>query len=47
LREKVWADVDRSWYKNEAGKITNNWVGRTTEYRRRTRRMNPEDYEFA
>ena len=47
LRESVWANVDRSWYKNEAGKITNNWVGRTTEYRRKTRSVNPDDYEFA
>lgn len=47
LSNSVWASVDRSWYKNEQGKITNNWVGRTTEYRRRTRSMNPDDYEFA
>lgn len=47
LSTSVWAAVNRSWYKNEQGKITNNWVGRTTEYRRRTRSMNPDDYEFA
>lgn len=47
LAASVWARVNRSWYKNEQGKITNNWVGRTTEYRRRTRTMNPDDYEFA
>jgi cation diffusion facilitator CzcD-associated flavoprotein CzcO len=47
LQASVWARVNKSWYKNEQGKITNNWVGRTTEYRRRTRSMNPDDYEFA
>ncbi len=47
LQNSVWAAVDRSWYKDEKGKITNNWVGRTTEYRRKTREMNPDDYEFA
>lgn len=47
LAASVWARVNKSWYKNDQGKITNNWVGRTTEYRRRTREMNPDDYEFA
>lgn len=47
LREKVWSAVDRSWYKDDSGKITNNWVGRTTEYRKMTRRVNADDYEFA
>ncbi len=47
LQKTVWATVDKSWYKNERGRITNNWVGRTTEYRRRTKSMNPDDYEFA
>jgi cation diffusion facilitator CzcD-associated flavoprotein CzcO len=47
LQNSVWAAVDHCWYKDEKGKITNNWVGRTTEYRRKTRTMNPDDYEFA
>jgi cation diffusion facilitator CzcD-associated flavoprotein CzcO len=47
LANSVWAAVDRSWYKDDKGKITNNWVGRTIEYRRRTRAINPDDYEFA
>lgn len=47
LQETSWAAVDKSWYKNEQGKITNNWAGRTTEYRRRTKSINPDDYEFA
>ena len=47
MQDMIWSAVDRSWYKNEAGKITNNWVGRTTEYRKRTRRLNADDYDFA
>ena len=47
LQNSVWARVNRSWYKTADGKITNNWVGRTTEYRRKTRAVNPDDYEMA
>jgi len=47
LQESAWAAVEKSWYKNDRGKITNNWAGRTTEYRRRTKAMNPADYEFV
>jgi cation diffusion facilitator CzcD-associated flavoprotein CzcO len=38
LAGSVWAQVDHSWYKNEAGLITNNWSGSTLEYWWRTRR---------
>ena len=47
LQESSWAAVDNSWYKNDRGKITNNWAGRTTEYRRRTKAVNPADYKFV
>jgi len=47
LKDSTWAAVDRSWYKTESGKITNNWVGRTTEYRKLTKRLNPNDYTFV
>ncbi len=47
LQESAWAAVEKSWYKDDRGKITNNWAGRTTEYRRRTKAMNPSDYEFV
>ncbi|WP_280462001.1 flavin-containing monooxygenase [Nocardia carnea] len=33
-----------SWYRNAAGKITNNWPGTVTSYRRRVRRLEPQDY---
>ena len=36
-----------SWYLNEAGENTNNWPGPWLEFRRRTRRIDPADYEFV
>jgi cation diffusion facilitator CzcD-associated flavoprotein CzcO len=47
LQKSSWAAVDQSWYKNDQGKVTNNWAGRTTEYRKLTKHMNPDDYEFS
>jgi len=47
LQNSSWAAVDHSWYKNAQGKIVNNWAGRTTEYRRATKAVDPNDYEFA
>ncbi len=46
MKAKVWTEVANSWYRTK-DKVTNNWVGRTTEYRRMTRSVKPEDYEFA
>lgn len=45
LGQTSWAGDCGSWYKNAAGKITNNWMGSTREYRRAT--LHPEfgDYE--
>lgn len=47
LGRTVWAEVERSWYKTAAGRITNNWVGSTTEYFLRTRRVDLDDYELG
>ncbi len=47
LKETVWETIDKSWYKDAHGKNTNNWCGRTTEYRKKTKSVNPNDYEFA
>ncbi|WP_052367928.1 flavin-containing monooxygenase [Algiphilus aromaticivorans] len=47
LSSTVWAAGCSSWYHNESGRITNNWPGRTAEYRRLTRRLDLEDYETA
>ncbi len=46
LGGSVWATVDKSWYKNEAGVITNNWAGSTIQYWWRTRRFDPSLYEL-
>jgi cation diffusion facilitator CzcD-associated flavoprotein CzcO len=44
LRESVWAAGCDSWYVDEHGRIVNNWVGTTLEYRWRTRRFEPDDH---
>ncbi len=36
-----------NWYVDEHGHNTNNWPGPWLEYRRRTRRIHPADYEFV
>lgn len=36
-----------SWYRNAAGKITNNWPGTVSRYRRRIRRLEPRDYTLT
>jgi cation diffusion facilitator CzcD-associated flavoprotein CzcO len=47
VAEQVWQGACTSWYKNEAGRNTNNWVGLTLEYRWRTRRPVLEQYDAA
>jgi hypothetical protein len=32
LQRTVWAAIDKSWYKTETGRITNNWSGSTIRY---------------
>lgn len=44
LRRTAWAATDHSWYKNDAGRITNNWHGTTTAYWRQTRRPDFDHY---
>lgn len=44
LRESIWAGNCDSWYVDEHGRIVNNWVGTTLEYRWRTRRFDPDDH---
>ncbi|WP_436763456.1 flavin-containing monooxygenase [Streptosporangium sp. V21-05] len=43
----VWQAGCTSWYKNATGRITNNWPGATTTYRRITRTPRPESFHFA
>ncbi|MFE4457373.1 flavin-containing monooxygenase [Nocardia tengchongensis] len=48
LANSVWATGGcNSWYTNDKGKVTNNWPGLMSEYRRRTRRVDPRDYRFV
>jgi cation diffusion facilitator CzcD-associated flavoprotein CzcO len=44
LAKTSWAGECGSWYKNHAGKITNNWMGTTQEYRRLTLAPDFNDY---
>lgn len=44
LAETAWAKIPHSWYKTDAGKITNNWSGTTTRYWWETRRPKFDDY---
>ena len=44
LARTAWARTERSWYKTDSGKITNNWSGTTTRYWRETRRVDWDAY---
>jgi cation diffusion facilitator CzcD-associated flavoprotein CzcO len=46
LARTVWARTPRSWYKNAAGRITNNWSGSTIRYWWRTRKLDLADFEL-
>ncbi len=37
----------RSWYKNKAGRVTQNWPFKLLEYWRRTKTTNPADFHFS
>ncbi|MGJ6969652.1 flavin-containing monooxygenase [Streptosporangium sp. G11] len=43
----VWQAGCTSWYKNAAGRVTANWPGTTSTYRRITRTPRPEAFRFA
>ncbi|AEF39174.1 flavin-containing monooxygenase [Hoyosella subflava] len=52
--EKLQKRLDRSpwnfcssWYRNAAGRITNNWPGTVSSYRRKTRRLKLDDYHLV
>src|SRR5260370_2720137 len=46
LQQRVWASTGKSWYKNEAGRITNNWSGSTIRYWWNTIRADPKLYRL-
>jgi cation diffusion facilitator CzcD-associated flavoprotein CzcO len=43
LTGSVWTECS-SWYRDTEGRIVNNWPGTMTEYRRRTRTFDAENY---
>jgi cation diffusion facilitator CzcD-associated flavoprotein CzcO len=43
----VWQAGCTSWYKNASGRVTANWPGTTSTYRRITRTPRPEAFHFA
>ena len=47
LAKTVWATGCSSWYRTRTGKNTVLWPGFTFEFRYRTRRMDPRDYELV
>ncbi|MEA2475148.1 MAG: hypothetical protein QOE06_3063 [Thermoleophilaceae bacterium] len=47
LADSVWVAGCNSWYRTESGKVTNNWAGFVTEYRRRTRHPDPDDFRLV
>jgi len=47
LARTAWAAGCSSWYKNAAGKVTNNWSGIVTDYWWRTRRPELGDFEMG
>ena len=46
LRGSVWTACD-SWYRNEEGRVVNNWPGFMKEYERAVARVDPAEYELA
>ena len=44
LAQTVWAGDCHSWYKNDAGRITNNWPDYSIDYARRMRRPDPAEW---
>ncbi len=47
LEDTAWAKTDASWYKNAAGRITNNWPHSTAWYWWVTRKVDWNAYELT
>ena len=47
LQHRIWSKIEKSWYKTEDGNIPNNWPGRTSDYKRITKKINKENYTFT
>ena len=46
MAKTVWVKGD-SWYRDKAGRVTTNWPARLREYRKRTKQLDPADYEVV
>ena len=46
LADSVWGGC-ASWYRDAGGRITTNWPGTVTEYKQRTARVDPADFEVT
>ncbi|WP_027803697.1 flavin-containing monooxygenase [Paraburkholderia dilworthii] len=46
MRRSVWTSGCHSWYQTQSGKVTALWPGFTFSFRKRTRRVRPQDYRF-
>jgi cation diffusion facilitator CzcD-associated flavoprotein CzcO len=47
MTKRVWVNDCSSWYKNESGKVVNNWPGSTVDYWWKCRRANLDLYETS
>ncbi|HZZ10228.1 MAG TPA: NAD(P)/FAD-dependent oxidoreductase [Paraburkholderia sp.] len=47
MQHSVWVSGCHSWYQTKSGKVTALWPGFTFSFRKRTRRVDPQDYRFA
>ena len=45
MGKRVWVTDCRSWYKNESGRVVNNWPGSTIDYWWKCRRVDLDRYE--
>jgi len=47
MRTTAWVGACRSWYKNAAGRVTNNWPTWTVRYWFDTLRLRPDELRVA
>ena len=47
LQDSAFSADCSSWYKNEDGKVINNWSGNVAEYQDLTRELHIDDYRVA
>ena len=47
MQHSVWTTGCHSYYQTKSGKVTTQWPGFTFNFRKRTRRVRPQDYRFV